>query len=142
MTPDTGYQVADIFCQVLDLFTYDSALSCRFVPRFVPCIEAIIAKKTFEFIADEGKQYEDFILVATMLDSQEMVSWGTNIRGCWVHRDYREQFKPKMFVTWNGCPTMKETQDVQDYLVTICAMANYYVTNNVLLQEDMKNEPV
>ena len=63
LTPDNGYAVADLFCMVLDLWTYDSALCCRFVPRFVPCVEAIIAKETFAFIADEGKQYEDFFII-------------------------------------------------------------------------------
>ena len=140
LTPDNGYAVADLFCNVLDLWTYDSALCCRFVPRFVPCVEAIIAKETFVFIADEGKQYEDFILVVSMLSNQRMISWGTSIRGCWLQCDYRQEYKPKMFVTWENCPTMNNTQDVQDYLVTICTMANYYVVNNVALQEVIKKE--
>lgn len=69
-----------------DISTYDEELDTKWCPIIISVCEAILEGKTFEYWrGDNGLKYEQFILVANLLERKNWIDWGTSIRGCWFH---------------------------------------------------------
>jgi hypothetical protein len=133
---DCAGSIAVMFTDSLGMSVEDEELSIVFSKRFVPAIEAMIARTTYEFIKDQ-KQYEDFILTVNFLDKLDMAVWGVAIRGAWLTAWTDEEYIPTP-EAWPGSPELKEDEDVVDYFTTLCALVRYYVIDQPFFEERRK----
>ena len=130
--------IAVMFTSSLGISVEDGELGIAFSKRFVPAIEALIARTTYEFIKDQ-KQYEDFIIAVNFLDKLDMAVWGVAIRGAWLTAWTDEEYIPTP-EAWPGSPQLKEDEDVVDYFTTLCALVRYYVVDQPFLKKEQNNE--
>ena len=69
---------------VFNLSPYDSGIAKKWGKRIIDVCKAILEGRTFEYIEQEGN-YEPYLLVCQLLDKNDLIEWGTSIRGAWFN---------------------------------------------------------
>lgn len=67
---------------VFHIDTYDDNLSEKFGRAILEVLRVIKNRQNYEYIKNEDN-YIKYILVCNLLDMNDLISWGTSIRGAW-----------------------------------------------------------
>ena len=71
---------------IFDVITYDDDLSYVFGKKIYEVMKTIQEGQTFDYIKQEEK-YIDYILVCNLLESFDLIEWGSSVRGAWFVSD-------------------------------------------------------
>lgn len=110
------WQSVDNFMDYIGVMTYDAGLSHILAKRYIPVIESIIARRTFEFIA-VPQQYEDFIIAASFLYDRNLISYGCSIRGAWF--DSLRHAKTPGPCSYDGSPVVESSYSVTQLFLAL-----------------------
>ena len=69
---------------VFNLTTYDGELDELFGKKIIEVIQAILDRRTFEYIGVNDENYIAYIIVCQLLNDFKWIDWGTSIRGAWI----------------------------------------------------------
>lgn len=72
--------------EVFKLTTYDGNLDELFVKKIMEVCQAILDRKTYEYIEASDENYIAYILTCQLLYRRDWINWGTSIRGAFFER--------------------------------------------------------
>jgi hypothetical protein len=64
--------------------TYSPEIDILLAERMIRVIEAIVFRRTFEFIATSDESHIEYITMCNMPFLIDKLEWGTSIRGAWM----------------------------------------------------------
>lgn len=76
-------RLAFIGGMIFDFTTYDSSIDERLAIKMLEVIQAILTKKTFEYIEVNDDNYLNYLTMVNMPFLKDKLSWGGSIRGAW-----------------------------------------------------------
>ena len=80
----TGTKEQYICDEVFQITTYDDCLSNEIGNDIKKVMNIIFDKQNYAFINENKENYKFFIYICNLLSDNEMIDWGTSIRGCWL----------------------------------------------------------
>ena len=86
----TESRIAYLSGYIFDFTTYDSDADEEFASKALEVCEAILFKKTFDYIKDKDN-YRWYLLMINMDFFSDKLDWGTSVRGAWFDSS---PFKP------------------------------------------------
>lgn len=108
---------------IFEIWTYSDSLNIDIANDILEVAEVIVNHQTFEYIKDKNN-YKKFIIMANLFNKNELIEWGTSIRGCWF--DYEGVYK---MVT--GCKKAEwnDYKDLNDEC--ICDLIKFFRSDKI-----------
>jgi hypothetical protein len=72
--------------EIFGLATYDGNLDELFVKKIVEVCQAILDRKTYEYIEASDENYIAYIITCQLLRHKDWIDWGTSIRGAFFNK--------------------------------------------------------
>lgn len=128
---ERGYYAADLLMAYLGITTYDGDISKSFAKRFIPVLEAIAVRNTFQFIGVSQSQEEDLILVASFLAKQDLVEWGTSIRGAHFCAPRGNADRKPGLASYSDSPSLNHDIDTIDLFICLVRFVRQHMGNSL-----------
>lgn len=77
----------ELIVQIFDLTTYDTGIDRILARKIIDALLMIAERRVFDAVESHHEAYLDFITVVNFKNIEDMLSWGTSIRGCWFDFD-------------------------------------------------------
>lgn len=98
--------------------TYDSNIDELFAGKMIKVIQAILDRKTFEYIDKGEDNYINYLTMVNMPFLKDKLEWGTSIRGAWFD-EYGSSFDKDEFysITYEFKILKKEINNFMKQLI-------------------------
>lgn len=83
--PDDGEPTKAMWLveEYFDLTTYDDDISQEWGDVIIEILGVINDDNNFDYINSGDENYKKYLMVANLLEREQLIDWGTSIRGAW-----------------------------------------------------------
>lgn len=78
-----GSKFEFLAAEIFDFTTYDSEVDILWSKRMIEVLEAILNRKTFDYIQSSKENYYNYLTMCNMPFLADKLEWGGSIRGAW-----------------------------------------------------------